>query len=149
MLLPKDLIEEVKITRGFTFSGIFPGNSKIPHICIVINSNVIDGQTVYYVFMTSKVEKARILFKKDIDALVELEEDEYRDYFPEDRLKETCIQCDVAHLEEITQSELLEKLSNGDAVKANNVKNSVIEKITFAIENSITYDEDDRKRILN
>ena len=138
MRFPGKVIDELNPPdRGFTFRGMFPDGSPKEHICIVINRRCSSTNLVYYVYMTSRGTRDRLLMENDPAALAELEEHEHCDYF--DEPKDTSIKCDLAHLNEITYDQLVTMLESGSARAVKRVPESVLDKIDRAIRSSKSY----------
>jgi len=90
-----------RLGRGYVFRGQYPPGSPYHHLCVIVNQTIIDGSTIFYVVMTSEVDKLKRIMKNDKLALAELDKseyDEYKDHFK--ALKPTCVRCDLKSLYE-------------------------------------------------
>ncbi|GBU22000.1 hypothetical protein R80B4_01902 [Fibrobacteres bacterium R8-0-B4] len=94
MQLPYNMIP---VKRWYAFKAQLPPRSDKKHHIIIIYK---DQTIIKYFYVTSQVEKAKKYARNDIGSIVELNKSNW------DVLdKDSCIQCNVKHLHDISESE--------------------------------------------
>lgn len=136
------------IKRGFTFRGVYPPNNfDKEHICIILNKSIKNQEDVLYFYMTSSVDSAEKIYKKDQEALILLEEKYYSKYFY--KPKPTCIQCGKRHLYSIKYIDFINGLKDNSIKLEEKIDSALIELIEFAILDSKSYDPDEIKKLFD
>ena len=126
--LPADLIP---LNKWYAYKAPLPENSPKSHTIIIAHRTETD---IKYFYVTSQVDKAKIRYRDDKDALVEIEKEEWAEL----KVK-SCIQCGKGHLNRIDIDRFKELYERNEMTYAGAVPVSVISKIKQAINASITY----------
>lgn len=135
------LLNDIK--RGFVFKGPFPNGSDKNHYCIALNEISDDSDLIYF-YMTSQKVKVKRIYRNDIDALVEINQNDYDPLH-----KDTFIQCGERHLCKLKLDDLAELFSKGQIDIKETISDAIIQKIEDAIINGKTYSEHQRKELFN
>jgi len=125
---PDDLLI---IKKWKAFKGKYPPGSDINHRIIIV-FKCDDILKCFHV--TSKVENARKMAKKDLKSLVCLNSEDW-----DELTKESCIQCGKGYLFELNETELRKDYSEGKVIPLGEIPEKVIKSIIFAICSSKTY----------
>jgi len=131
--LPDNLFN---VEKWKAFKGKYPPGSDIDHRIIIVFKHD-DILKCFYV--TSKVENARKMAKKDLKSLVCLNSEDW-----DELTKESCIQCGKGYLFELNETELRKDYSEGKVEVLGEIPEKVIKSIIFAICSSKTFDENEK-----
>jgi hypothetical protein len=82
----------IPLNRWCAYKAPLPENSPKSHTIIIVHRTEID---IKYFYVTSQVDKAKIRYRNDKDALVEIERSEWSEVLKEEK---SCIQCGKGHL---------------------------------------------------
>ncbi len=133
MQLPSSLIP---LDRWKVYKGKLPPGSDTPHRIIIV-TNV---ETLSYLYVTSKVEKAKRIWRHDLGSIVEMCPEEW------DCLTEpSCIKCTKKEMRKITVNDFKRMYDNGDMELLGNLPENIKTKIISAICNSLTYSPQEKK----
>jgi len=112
-----------------------PGSDTDHRIIIVFKQ---DGVLKYF-YVTSQVEKARKMAKKDLKSLVCINGNDWNEL-----ITESCVQCGKGHLLELSESEFRKDYSKGKVKPLGKIPENVIKSIIFAICSSKTFDDKEK-----
>lgn len=135
IIFPTNLFNSVK--RWAAFKGKYPPGSKKDHIIIIA---CIEGEIAKYLFVTSQVEKARKIMSRDIGALV----DKIDGSHWSELTKESCIQCNKAHLHETSTANIKQAHKINEIKYLGEVPENIRKSIISAICVSNSFNEEEK-----
>lgn len=109
-----------------------PKKSPKDHRIIIIYKT---DDVVKYFWITSKIDKAKMILRNDPNAYVEISQNEWNVLTK----AKSCVQCDIMHLEEISVYELQKMYTENTITYLGKIPESIQDKIKKAINNSISY----------
>jgi len=119
------------------FKGKYPPGSDIDHrIIIVFKHNSI----LRYFYVTSQIEKSRILAKNDLKSLVCINGNDWNEL-----TKESCVQCSRDNLFELSEAEFRKDYAEGKVKVLGEIPEKVIKSIIFAICSSKTFTDKEKE----
>jgi len=133
IIFPDNLFD---VEKWKAFKGKYPPGSDMEHRIIIVFKH---GDILKCFHVTSKIESARKMAKKDPKSLVCLNVGDW-----DELTKESCIQCGKGYLFELSETELREDYKEGKVVPLGEIPEKVIQSIIFAICSSKTYDEKEK-----
>jgi len=135
IIFPTNLFNSVK--RWAAFKGKYPPGSDKEHIIIIV---CIEGEIAKYLFVTSQVEKARKIMKKDIGALVDKIDGNHWG----ELTKESCIQCNKAHLHETSVASIKQAHKTNKIKYLGEVPEGIRKSIISAVCASSSFDAEEK-----
>lgn len=126
------------IEKWKAFKGKYPPNSNNEHRIIIIYKHDCN---IKYFYVTSQVEKARLMARNDIGSLVDGIDSGDWDVLT----KESCIQCNESHLCEISDEELRKAWDQERLKPLGTIPNKIKQKIISAICASKTFTDTQKK----
>jgi len=130
---PPDLI---KFGKWKAFIGRYPPGSETDHRVIIAYEH--DGILKCF-YVTSKVNKAKMMTRDDPQSLVCLKQDDW-----DELTKPCCIQCNKDSMFEISESELMEDYANEKVKTLGEIPDSIKKSIVSAICMSKTFSEKEK-----
>jgi len=130
---PDNLFE---VEKWKAFKGRYPSDSNIDHRIIIVFKR--DGVLKYFI-ITSQVDKARKIAKKDPKSLIFLNHEDWNEL-----TKESCIQCGKRGLYELNEVEFRNDYAKGKVKPLGKIPEKIIQSIIFAICSSRTFDDKEK-----
>jgi hypothetical protein len=131
--LPNNLFS---VEKWKAFKGRYPPGSDTDHRIIIVFKQ--DGILKYF-YVTSQVEKARKMAKKDSKSLVCINGNDWGAL-----TTESCIQCGKGYLFELNEAEFRKDYSKGKVKPLGKIPEKIIKSIIFAICSSKTFDDKEK-----
>ncbi|MDR3195241.1 MAG: hypothetical protein LBT58_00355 [Endomicrobium sp.] len=125
------------IDKWKAYRGQLPEKSDKRHIIIII---YITRTIINYFYITSKVDKAKIIYKNDKKALIELDTKEWTKL-----KKKSCIQCGKRHLKCISLETLKAMYENDKIEYVDEIPDGIKTKIIQAVRDSKTYTDPEKQ----
>jgi len=133
ILFPDNLFE---VEKWKAFKGRYPLDSDTDHRIIIVFKR--EGVLKYF-YVTSQVEKARKVAKKDPKSLVLLNSEDW-----DELTKESCVQCGKRDLLSLDEADLRKSYKEGKVEPLGKIPEKVIQSIIFAICSSKTFDDKEK-----
>lgn len=133
MQLPSSLIP---LDKWKVYKGKLPPGSDTPHRIIIV-TNI---EELSYFYVTSKVEKAKRIWKNDISSIVELDTREWSCL-----TEPSCIKCTKKEMRTISISDFKKMYDDGNLELLGDLPDNIKTKIISAICNSLTYSPQEKK----
>ncbi|MBQ8630544.1 MAG: hypothetical protein IJ479_02370 [Alphaproteobacteria bacterium] len=133
MQLPSSLIP---LDRWKVYKGkLPPGSDKKHRIIIMTNADNLN-----YLYVTTKVEKAKRIWRDDLASIVEVEPEDW------DCITEpSCVKCTKKEMCSITESEFKDMYTQGELELLGDLPDNIKTKIISAICSSLTYSPQEKK----
>ncbi len=128
--------EYFHVEKWKSFKGKYPPKSEVEHIIIIVYKK---DNILKYFHVTSKIEKCRRVAKNDISSLVEIKKSEWNVL-----KKDSCIQCDEGHLNEISEKEFRKSYKKREVKPLGEIPDGVKKSIINAICTSVTFSEKEK-----
>jgi hypothetical protein len=126
-----------KVGKWKAFKGKYPPGSNIDHRIIIIH---IHNGILRCFYVTSQVQKARILARNDLKSLVCINGDDWNEL-----TKESCIQCGKDNLFELSETEFRKDYAEGKVDVLGEIPEKIIKSIVFAICSSKTFTDKEKQ----
>jgi len=136
--------DKIPLNKWDAYKGPFPEISSMPHIIIIIFIDETSTLLKYF-YITSKVDKAKRIYKNDPLALVELSKSDWEKLH---KNKPSCIQCgsNTKHLHEIEIKRFKELYDNDKVKYFGKIPQNVKDKIIKSIWLSTTYSNKEKNK---
>jgi hypothetical protein len=118
-----------------------PQNPPPLHTIIIVLSGIVK---IKYFYVTSQVEKAKIRYRNDKSALVEIQKSEWQEALTKDV---SCVQCGKGYLNCIDIDEFKKLYQENEMNCIGEMPENIKQKIKDAVDASITYTDKEKSEL--